>query len=130
MATRERNRPESLKQGTTAADRRVLSAVKVNQAAPSAATDGEDTGSNDWLHIMLEVPDAATSFDWLLWEYDEASELWAIRTDIGTPNVNTSDSPDLSVIQIVGSRRVYVQVLNMVGTFTSGVNLWLSGSTF
>lgn len=133
MGVRARNRARTLKQGATAAARRVEADIKVNQAAPTdgpSPSEGADSGSHNWLHITVEMPDATTTLDWILWEFDESAELWRIRTDVGTQSIATADSPDGSIIEISGAPRVFIQLLNFSGVFTEGVNVWLSGSSF
>ena len=128
--TRARNKAEALVQGATAADRRALVEVQAVNAVPTLATDGVNAGSHDWLHIVIELLDAATSLEWELYTWDDASEKWTLRTDLGSTILAVADSPDGSIVQIAGASRVYLRFPTMTGTFTNGVNAWLSGSSF
>lgn len=93
-----------LKAGSAAADRR-LYALSATNTKPSASTDG--FGINNWEYVDIKIKvtgiagDAAT---WLLYFYDEESELWF--PDTGGATTSTIPGGGTSV---TGSRTVQVK---------------------
>lgn len=128
--------PRSLKPGDTAADRRVLAALKVANSAPTQGdrSVGYDTHGQRWLHIEIYLPDVGTSVEWVLHVWSDVSEKWLIDCRPGTAGVvslaaSATDNPQKSVIEIAGAPRVYLELRNMTGVFTQGVDAWLSASS-
>ena len=128
--------PVSLKspEASTAAGRTARADIKANDAAdPTASNKGFNTLGHRWVHIMIELPDAATNLDWELWLWDRVSEKWYIDTRNGTNGTVTLlstavDNPQINMIEIAGVERVWIKIDNISGVFTNGANVWLAGS--
>lgn len=133
IGSRQPGAPVSLVQpaSTVLAKRRALKSVKADNGAPTTANQGFFTQNKRWLHIVISMPDAATTMDWKLWTWDAVSEKWCLDTRLGTSGVVSmvaADSPSRSIVEIDGLDKVYIELDNMGGVFTSGVDVWLATS--
>lgn len=104
-------------------------------ATLDAAQAGFDTSGARYAHIIINLPDGSTSVEWSLYLYNDVSELWCLDTRLGTGGVvaladTDTDNPQCSIVEIVGVSKIAIVFDTMTGTFTSGIDAWLSASTF
>lgn len=116
-----------------AADRRAIKSADAANGEPEGSTAGFFAQGRRWLHIVVSLPDAATSITWKLWTWDSVSELWTLDTRPGTGGTvalsdTDDDNPQRNLIEIDGVDRVYIELDDFVGVFTEGVDVWLSAN--
>jgi hypothetical protein len=127
--------PTSLVQGETAAQRRAIKDATVANGAPSAGTSGFNTQNKRFLHIEVYAKDG-TSVTWRLWTRRPGmSDKWCLDTRVGssptydaTVTAAAADNPSVSLLEIDGWDRVYVELLTFTGVFTTGVDVWIGTS--
>lgn len=122
-------------EGSTAASRRAIADLQAVNGPPVDVTSGFSTVGQRWLHIEIELPDAATDVVWKLWVWSDVAELWFVDTRSGTDGevdlaFADGDNPQKNIIEIAGSPRCYIEFTTMNGVFTAGVNVWLSASSY
>jgi hypothetical protein len=118
--------------GATAAERRALKDVKAANGAPSntaPVTRGFNTRNKQYVHVVVELPDAGTSLVWRMYTWDATSERWTLETTLGTAGdvaLAVADSPQRTIVEIDAATRVYIELLTFAGVFTEGASVWLS----
>lgn len=91
---------------------------------------GYEVGGSPTVHVVVKLPDSATSLDWELYTYDSASQEWTLDTRPGTDGVVSmvsGDSPARTILELPGVEKVALKISNLSGTFTTGYSAWLVG---
>jgi hypothetical protein len=123
--------------GSTSATRRAIADLLAVNGAPVQGdpTEGFSTAGQRFLHIEIELTDAATTVEWKLWLWSDVNEKWHVDTRAGVSGLvelaeSDDDNPQKNIIEIAGSPRCYIEFVTMTGAFASGVNVWLSANSY
>lgn len=95
-----------------------------------ASQVGYDVGHGKYLHVIVSLPDAATSLDWSLYTWDSTSEQWCLDTTIGTAGVVSltaadADNPQRTIIPLRGEEKALIEIASSAGVFTTGYSVWM-----
>lgn len=136
--------PTSLKspEAATAALRRALADVTAGDenGAPDNTLViakrerlGFGTRNRKWLHIVVHLKGAASSVAWRLYTFDHLAGLWCLDTRPGTAGTvslvaTDDDNPQKSILAIVGTDRVYLELDGIVDAGGDGIDVWLGSS--
>lgn len=105
-----RSKPESLRAGAAAADRRLLSDESATTSAPSRTSDGWSTKGAQWLRFVFELSGTDPIFEIQVWIWSSTALLWT-RSETISLTENGSVK-----IECLGDERVYLQVTSVTGT--------------
>lgn len=112
--------------GETSDSRRALVTDAAN-SPPTADTFGFPTRCHRWLHVEVKVT-GGTGCDWKLWTMRTGlSAEWCEETEVGTVSVTTATNPEATIVEIVGTDKVYIELLNLAGGPTE-IEVWLGTS--
>lgn len=116
--------PQSLKKGTTVADRAVINAALAANAAPTVATDAMvPVGMHAKIDVVLKET-AGGTFDAKVWWYYPDADSWVQDLAVGTLAVAANSTAGATLSTGTASN-IYVEVLNFAAA--AEANAWLIG---
>ena len=111
--------------------RRAVAGGTATNGPPTGSTKGFKTLHRRYLHVVVKIAGGST-VDWKLWVQNKFSGEWGVDTRVGagtgiqTLATADIDNPQNSILELVGSDMVYVELLNFGGGET--VDVWLGAA--
>lgn len=95
--------------GSTAAERALLTEVTSDNGVPTESTDGVRTRGKRFAHIVIEADGAA---DWSLYVWCDMSEQWMLDTALGVNGIVTvASGTTWNVRETLGVERAYIRAV-------------------